>query len=40
VWAAGDSNTTVFGDINGDAIPDFEFQLVGVTTVAATDFVL
>jgi Ca2+-binding RTX toxin-like protein len=30
----------VYGDVNGDAKADFEIGLVGVTSIAATDFVL
>jgi Ca2+-binding RTX toxin-like protein len=30
----------VYGDVNGDAKADFEIGLVGVTSVAVTDFVL
>jgi Ca2+-binding RTX toxin-like protein len=30
----------VYGDVNGDATADFEIGLVGVTSIAATDFVL
>jgi Ca2+-binding RTX toxin-like protein len=47
VWYAakdvdGSSKTNdiiVYGDVNGDAKADFEIGLVGVTSVAATDFV-
>jgi hypothetical protein len=30
----------VYGDVNGDAKADFEIGLVGVTSIAASDFVL
>jgi Ca2+-binding RTX toxin-like protein len=30
----------IYGDVNGDAKADFEIGLVGVTSIAATDFVL
>ena len=40
IWVAAESNTTVFGDVNGDAIADFEFVLVGVSSVSAADFFL
>ena len=34
------SDIIVYGDVNGDAKADFEIGLVGVTSIAATDFVL
>ncbi len=48
VWykvADVDGNTAtkdviVYGDVNGDAKSDFEIGLVGVTSIASTDFVL
>ncbi|TAF38155.1 MAG: hypothetical protein EAZ66_06645, partial [Alphaproteobacteria bacterium] len=48
VWykvADVDGNTAtkdiiVYGDVNGDAKSDFEIGLVGVTSIATTDFVL
>ena len=48
IWYASkevDGNSTtkdiiVYGDVNGDLTADFEIGLVGVTSIAATDFVL
>jgi len=34
------SDIIVYGDVNGDAKADFEIGLVGVASIAATDFVL
>ena len=31
---------SVFGDINGDGIADFQIELLGVNTLSDTDFVL
>jgi hypothetical protein len=30
----------IYGDVNGNTTADFEIGLVGVTSIAATDFVL
>ena len=34
------SDVTIYGDINGDAVADFQIQLVNVNNVSASDFVL
>jgi Ca2+-binding RTX toxin-like protein len=34
------SNTSVFGDVDGDAVADFEIVLTGAFTLTAADFVL
>jgi len=36
----GHGNLIVSGDVNGDAIADFQVQLVGTTPLVASDFIL
>jgi Ca2+-binding RTX toxin-like protein len=33
-------SSSVFGDVNGDGVADFEIALTGVTSLAAGDFIL
>jgi len=33
------ANTTVFGDVDGNGVADFAIQLLGVSTLVATDFI-
>lgn len=41
VWyATANGNATVYADVTGDKIADFSLQLIGVTSLAASDFVL
>lgn len=39
-FSDGSGNTIVAGDVNGDAVADFEIQLTGAHTLVAGDFVL
>ena len=41
VWYEADgSNLMVYGDTNGDAVADFQIELVKVSSLAEADFVL
>lgn len=40
VWTIGTTHTLVRGDLDGDAVADFEIQLMNVTGVTAADFLL
>lgn len=40
VWVIGTTHTLVRGDLDGDAVADFEIQLMNVTGVTAADFLL
>jgi serralysin len=33
------TNSTVFGDVNGDKVADFAIQVIGIATMQATDFI-
>ena len=33
------TNSTVFGDVNGDRVGDFAIQVIGIATMEATDFI-
>ncbi|MGH8767284.1 MAG: hypothetical protein ACREVT_03765 [Burkholderiales bacterium] len=37
---SGGGSTVIQGDVNGDAAADFEIELTGLHTLAATDFIL
>ncbi len=34
------ASNSIFGDVNGDAIADFQIQLTGITGLASSDFIL
>jgi hypothetical protein len=39
-YEVGGTTTSVFGDVDGDAVADFEIVLTGSITLTAADFVL